>query len=120
MCDGLQRTQYGLWSTVLSATVQVVLTVVFVYPKAMGIGFLGMAAARSCAGLVQLIAIIIMIKRGGIASQVWGLGAAPRKGQSEVVQQTWSQRKWEVFSSKALWHYLTVAVPAAIIWWLEW
>eukprot|EP00729_Bicosta_minor_P021709 gene21709-33414_t len=29
VCDGLQRTQYGFWSTVLSASVQVILTVVF-------------------------------------------------------------------------------------------
>ena len=33
VCDRLQRTQYGFWSTMLSAAVQVGLTVLFVYPK---------------------------------------------------------------------------------------
>ena len=84
VCDGLQRTQYGFWSTVLSASVQVILTVVFVYPKAMNVGFLGMAAARSSAGLVQLIAIIVMIKKGGIAPQVWGLGKDPSGSTSSA------------------------------------
>lgn len=47
VCDGLQDTRPGLWSNLVSAAAQVALSVLLVHPKLGGMGYLGVAAARS-------------------------------------------------------------------------
>ena len=77
MCDGLQDTRPGLWSNLVSAVAQVALSVVLVHPRLGGLGYLGMAAARSCGGAVCLLLMLVLIRRAKLQHLVWRLPPSP-------------------------------------------
>lgn len=104
-CDGAQRPRPGLYARCLSAGTTTGFAVLAVSPQILGWGYLGLAAARSLGGLVELIAMLVLVRRHeGLADVVW------RRGD----------RALRIFSARALWQYMRVALPAAAIMWTEW
>jgi hypothetical protein len=107
--DGLQNTKPGLYANTLSSVIQVSLCVIFVHPSMLGeqeqarqstiamhltyilcagMGYLGMAAARSVGGLVCLAVMIFYIKWYKIEHLVWGSSRSSRSRRSRRSSQS--------------------------------
>eukprot|EP00041_Stephanoeca_diplocostata_P006009 m.73156 g.73156 ORF g.73156 m.73156 type:complete len:502 (+) comp16118_c0_seq3:275-1780(+) len=107
ICDGLQNTKPGLYSMAVASICQIGICVALVNPNVGNVGFLGMAMARSAAGVIQLVVLVVLIKMQHLAPMVW-------QRSSNRADQV------PVFDSEALRAYVVVTLPSAIIWWLEW
>ena len=70
VCDGLQDTRPGMYASLTSAAAQVALCALAVNPEMLNMGYLGMAAARSVGGIVQLVVLISIIVGQGRSAQV--------------------------------------------------
>ncbi|CAE8713408.1 unnamed protein product [Polarella glacialis] len=100
-------THPGLLMNIVSSVAQVLLTILFMHPQLMDLGYLGAAFARSLGGVVSLVFITIYIQRHGLQDLVWKM--PPNSENSEPVLQRTS-----------LWNYLRVSMPSAVIVWSEW
>ena len=108
VCDGgLQDTRPGLYAGCIAAAAQVAMCVAFVHPDLLDWGYLGMAAARSAGGVVQLCVIVIVIVAQRRHRLVWCLDA-DRSGAERVLH------------CGGLLQFVLVALPAAMMMWVEW
>ena len=70
VCDGLQDTRPGMYAGLVSAAAQVAMCAIAVHPALLDMGYLGMAAARSAGGVVQIIVLCGIVICQGRQAQV--------------------------------------------------
>ena len=108
VCDsGLQDTRPGLYASLSAAMAQVALCGLFVHPALLNWGYLGMAAARSAGGVLQLgilCGVVVAQKRH---AAIWCLPRGSDSGE-------------RVLACRGLGRYLRVALPGAMMMWAEW
>ena len=109
VCDGLQDPTPGLHANLVSAVAQVVMCVLFVHPQLLNWGYLGMAAARSAGGVVQLAVVCAVVLRQRRQGQVWTRSLSPQPRGTE-----------RVLSCRGVCHFLRVALPSGLMMWIEW
>jgi MATE family multidrug resistance protein len=105
VCDGMQDTKPGLYSNLAASGVQILLCFAFVHPRLLGLGYLGMAAARSVGGVLQFGTLVGYIIHRELQPLVWRLSPHARA---------------EAYSWRGVRAFLRIALPAAFVWWLEW
>ena len=139
VCDGLQDTRPGMYAGLVSAAVQVVLCAVAVHPAVLDLGYLGMAAARSAGGVVQLCVLCGIVIAQGRQAMVWQMpraaavdsahdgahdsahyGAHASSQRDRVASGADRVGSDRVLSGAGLRQFLCVAWPSAMMMWLEW
>ena len=113
---------------------------VLVHPKLGDMGYLGMAAARSCGGAVCLLLMVLLIKRARLQHLVWSLPPSPPSspslpsppagtgtGTSTSTSDgagtgagTSTGAAARVLSGVELRRFVTLALPSACVMWIEW
>lgn len=106
VCDGLQQTRPGMYAQAARAVTSLALCAVMVHPRGLGWGYLGMAASGSLANAVSLAVVWAWIRKSGVSGSVWGRHPSTAHERA--------------FDLGALRQYAAVALPAAVLWWLEW
>ena len=76
-----------------------------VHQRGLGWGYLGMAAARSAGGVVTFGLMVLAVQKQGLLPLVW---AYERHKAPPVLHRP------------SLCRFLRVALPAALVMWLEW
>lgn len=117
VCDGLQRTKIGMYGNLAGALAQVVLTLVACHPALLGWGYLGMAAARSASGVVCAAVLVTYIHCAGLSGLVWRRSDGREAGRLTGLE---AGLESHVCNRAALLGYLAIALPAALITWMEW
>ena len=97
---------------------QVALSVLFVHPRLGGMGYLGMAAARSCGGAVCLLLMVLLIRRAKLQPLVWRLPPPPTSPHSPPASSAGAAAR--VLSGAELLRFIKLALPSACVMWIEW
>ena len=107
VCDSLQQTKLGMYSQVAASVVQLAVAAILV--AGFRVGYLGMAAARSFGGVLQLLLIVSLVYRSpNLGVRVWGH------------RPSWVVLRTQIINVSSLCEYVAIALPSAIVWWIEW